>query len=191
MFWEAVEERTPVEFRYRRSGEAKATVRHLQPWGVVRYSGRWYVVGYDTDRGAERVFRLSRVESTARIKGRPGSYEVPAGTDVREVARRLAPPPTTERAVLLVRRGAGIPLRRDAESVETDVPGPDNHTPWDRVTLERGSVGLADEVLGYGPDVYVEAPAQLRETVATRLREAVAALPEAAPAPATHDRGSR
>ena len=45
--------------------------------------------------------------------------------------------------------------------------------------LERGSVGLADEVLGYGADVYVEEPAQLRDRVVRRLRAAVDG-PEAA-----------
>ncbi|MGZ6270349.1 MAG: helix-turn-helix transcriptional regulator, partial [Candidatus Limnocylindrales bacterium] len=80
VFWEATQERTPVEFEYRRSGQARATTRHLQPWGVVRYSGRWYAVGLDTDRGEERVFRLSRVQGLARKAGEPGSYDVPAGT---------------------------------------------------------------------------------------------------------------
>ncbi|MFC6341920.1 helix-turn-helix transcriptional regulator, partial [Nocardioides hankookensis] len=76
VFWEATQERTPVEFDYRRPGAPRTTTRHLQPWGVVRYSGRWYVVGLDTDRGEERVFRLSRVEGEARKKGTPGSYDV-------------------------------------------------------------------------------------------------------------------
>jgi proteasome accessory factor B len=55
------------------------------------------------------------------------------------------------------------------------VDGPDTGSTWDRLVLERGSVGLADEVLGYGADVYVEEPAALRESVVRRLRAAVAA----------------
>ena len=76
-----------------------------------------------------------------------------------EVARRLAPEPSTERVVLLVRKGAGHTLRRGADRVEEGVAGPDADSTWDRLVLERGSVGLADEVLGYGADVYVEEPA--------------------------------
>ena len=109
VFWEATQERTPVEFEYRRSGQTQVVTRHLQPWGVVRYSGRWYAVGLDTDRNEERVFRLSRVQGEARRAGRPGSYDVPPGTDVRATAKRLAPAPTTERAVVLVR---APPVRR-------------------------------------------------------------------------------
>src|SRR3954447_7531972 len=137
VFWEATQERTPVEFGYRRSGSTVATTRHLQPWGVVRYSGRWYVVGLDTDRGDERVFRLSRVQGEARKVGQPGSYDVPPGTDVRATTVRLAPEPTPVRAVVLVRAGTGLALRRDAESVETGVAGPDDRTAWDRVTINR------------------------------------------------------
>lgn len=170
VFWEATQERTPVEFDYRRSGATTTTKRHLQPWGVVRYSGRWYVVGLDTDRGEERVFRLSRVQGEARKVGQPGSYDVPPGTDVRATTLRLAPEPPTGRAVVLVREGAGLALRRDAESVETDVPGPDDRTGWDRVVINRGGPGAADELLGYGPDVYVEEPASLRQHVIERLR---------------------
>ena len=141
VFWEATQERTPVEFEYRRSGQTAVATRHLQPWGVVRYSGRWYAVGLDTDRGEERVFRLSRVQGEARRAGRPGSYDVPPGTDVRATARRLAPAPTTERAVVLVRAGAGLALRRNAESVETGVTGPDDRTAWDRVVVSRSGLG--------------------------------------------------
>nr|WP_216653837.1 WYL domain-containing protein [Nocardioides sp. zg-DK7169] len=172
VFWEATQERSAVSFDYARPGQDEVTRRHLQPWGVVRYSGRWYVVGLDTDRGAERVFRLSRVRGQAKRQGRPGAYDVPAGTDVREVARRLAPAPTIEHAVLLVREGAGHALRRGVDSVETDVPGPDTRTRWDRVSLTR-SLGLVDEVLGHGADVVVESPDTVRQAVIHRLRAAL------------------
>ncbi len=87
---------------------------------------------------------------------------------------RLAPEPATGRATLLVRDGSGLALRRDAESVEPGVPGPDDRTGWDRVVISRGGPGVADEVLGYGPDVYVEEPASLRDEVVRRLRAVVA-----------------
>ncbi|MCY7395154.1 MAG: WYL domain-containing protein [Nocardioides sp.] len=173
-FWEATQDRTPVTFTYLRTGQDVASRRHLQPWGVVRYSGRWYVVGFDVDRHDERVFRLSRVQGPAQRDGEPGSYDVPPGTDVRAVARRLAPAPSTETAVLLVRAGAGLPLRRDADTIQPDVVGPDDRTIWDRVELTRAALGLADEVLGYGPDVYVESPSHLRAGVVSRLHDALA-----------------
>ncbi len=170
VFWEATVTRRPVTFDYRRPGYDQPLTRHLQPWGVVRFSGRWYAVGLDTDRGEERVFRLSRVVGQAHATGAPGSFDVPAGTDVREVARRLAPAAPSEEAVVLVRPGAGIVLRRAAAGVEPDVAGPDDATPWDRLRLPGGA--QADELLALGPDVYVEQPTSLRDEVVDRLRAA-------------------
>ena len=172
LFWEATLERAPVSFEYHRAAQPIAT-RHLQPWGVVRYSGRWYAVGYDTDRRDERIFRLSRVEGQPRKDGPPASYDVPAGTDVRDVAHRLAPAALTEPAQVLVRRGAGHGLRRKAASVEADVTGPDGSSGWDRLELLRGD--LDDEVLSYGPDAFVEGPDWLRQRVVERLRATVEA----------------
>jgi proteasome accessory factor B len=173
VFWEATQDRTPVEFEYRRSGQTRVTTRHLQPWGVVRYSGRWYAVGLDTDRGEERIFRLSRVQGEARRSGEPGSYDIPPGVDIREMARRLAPVSATEPVTVLVRRDAGHGLRRAAGAVEPDVAGPDGRTPWDRLVLERGGMDLADELLSYGADAYVESPESLRAAVVARLSAVV------------------
>jgi proteasome accessory factor B len=170
VFWEATLSRRPVTFDYRRPGYDLPLTRHLEPWGVVRFSGRWYVVGQDTDRGEERVFRLSRVVGPATMSGPAGSFVVPPGTDVREAARRLAQSVPAEEAVVLVRPGAGAVLRRSATSVEPDVDGPDDKTPWDRLRL---SGAQADELLAFGPDVYVEGPPALRDEVVSRLRLAV------------------
>jgi proteasome accessory factor B len=167
VFWEATLSRRAVTFDYQRPGSDPST-RHLQPWGVVRHSGRWYVVGLDTDRDEERVFRLSRVVGAARVSGAPGAFEIPPGTDVRETARRLAPATPSEGAVILVRPGAGVVLRRAAATVEADVEGPDRLTGWDRVTLPGGA--QADELLALGADVYVESPSSLRDAVVERLR---------------------
>jgi proteasome accessory factor B len=172
VFWEATLARRPVTFDYRRPGYDLPLTRHLEPWGVVRFSGRWYVVGQDTDRGEERVFRLSRVVGPATMSGPAGSFVVPPGTDVREAARRLAPSVPAEEAVVLLRPGAGAVLRRSATSVESDVDGPDEETPWDRLRLTGAQ---ADELLAFGPDVYVEGPPALRDEVVARLRQAARA----------------
>ena len=172
VFWEAARDRQHVEFDYQRPGAAVVT-RRIQPWGVVRYSGRWYAVGHDLDRGEERVFRLSRVQGQARRVGPPQAYDVPDGLDIREVTRRFAPPTTPEPVTLLVRPGSGHGFRRAASSVEPGVIGPDGSREWDRVVLERGGADLADEVLAHGPDACVEFPPSLRDAVVDRLARAV------------------
>jgi proteasome accessory factor B len=172
VFLEAVQERTAVRFDYRTSGGPDVSGRHLQPWGVVRFSGRWYVVGFDLDRQDRRVFRLSRVAGEARKVGEPNSYQVPEGIDVREIARAtLRPERAQEPAVLLVRTGAGHTLRRRAEQIEQLAPGergPDDGV-WERLHLQSPPFDLAEEVLAHGSDAYVESPPALRQAVIERL----------------------
>ena len=50
-----------VRFDYLKSGDADPQRRTVEPWGVLSWRGRWYVVGQDRDRGEARSFRLSRV----------------------------------------------------------------------------------------------------------------------------------
>src|SRR5215217_8039843 len=76
--WAAVRDRVPVRFTYRTAATGAVATRTVEPWAVTSWHGRWYLTGYDRDRRAPRVFRLSRVESAVRTVGRPGEYEVPA-----------------------------------------------------------------------------------------------------------------
>jgi proteasome accessory factor B len=166
--WEATRTRTPVRFGYRGPSSPRAATRHLQPWGVVSSRGRWYVVGLDTDRGEPRVFRLSRVRGEVSHDGAAGSFEVPPGTDLREVTRRLAPPPADQTAEVLVREGAAHGVRRHAEPSQE----PSGRPGWDRVSVTYGAAdAFADEVLGYGADVIVLEPPDVRDSVVRRLRE--------------------
>ncbi|MGL5823871.1 MAG: helix-turn-helix transcriptional regulator [Nocardioides sp.] len=171
-FWEATQCRVPVAFDYRGAGALRATRRHVQPWGVVRSSGRWYAVGWDTDRQAERIFRLSRVESAVSRDGEPGCYEVPSDADAAAITRRLAPPVQRVTLVVLVRAGSGHGLRRDAARQQLGVDGPDRTTGWDRLWVERGP-NAADEVLSYGAAVFVETPETVRSEVQQRLADAL------------------
>ena len=168
--WDATRTHTPVRFAYRRSGGTAPSERHLQPWGVVSFRGRWYVVGHDRDRGEPRVFRLSRVQGEVSPDGDAGSYDVPPDTDLRALTASLAPAPADRTAEVLVRPGAGHGLRRHAEpsARPDDVP-----TGWERLAVRYGSTdAFSDELLGYGADVVLLEPTDLRDHVVRRLREA-------------------
>ncbi|MBV8933727.1 MAG: WYL domain-containing protein, partial [Kutzneria sp.] len=55
----AVQTRRAVMFDYRRPVPAEVRTRTVEPWGIVSWRGRWYLVGHDRDRAAVRCFRLS------------------------------------------------------------------------------------------------------------------------------------
>jgi proteasome accessory factor B len=163
--WDAVVRRKPVAFEHRRGGVGETMTRHLEPWGIVSSRGHWYVVGYDRDRTAERMFRLSRILGEVVTIGRPGSYTVPDATDIRHLAGQLVRPNPTSKAVLRLREGAAYWLRRRALSVRPDGAG------WDLADVPYTSAeALAEEVVPLGPGAVVMEPDSVRAAVVRRLQ---------------------
>ncbi|MFW3171224.1 helix-turn-helix transcriptional regulator [Geodermatophilus sp. CPCC 206100] len=163
----AARDRRRLEFDYRRPDEATPASRSVQPWGVVAWHGRWYLVGLDLDRGERRSFRLSRVVGTPRAVGPANAFEPPEGVDL---AAMVAGQFGAEEHLVVVRArpGTAIGLRRRAVSLGPAEDGTGQVE--DRLQLRTTAPGrLADELAAYGPDVVVEAPAEVREAVVARL----------------------
>lgn len=162
----AARERQAVTFSYRVPEQDEATRRRLQPWGVVCWRGRWYVVGHDIDREAPRCFRLSRIVGSVKRTGEPGAFTPPADVDlISYVARWSGPTEQNGTATVLARPGRAAGVRRWA--VETS-PGQDG----DVLTLRYADPeGLARWLVGYGSDVVVLGPPEARDAARTRLRE--------------------
>jgi proteasome accessory factor B len=169
--WAAVRDRVPVRFAYRRSGSSDAVERHVEPWAVASWHGRWYLTGYDRDRQDDRVFRLSRIDGAVRPDGKPAAYDVPEGHDAREMLRSIVPERPQSKAVLRAREGAGQALRRRAlEQSDLDAG-------WTRLVVPFYDVEvLAEEVTSYGPAVLADDPPELREAIVRRLRAVVETL---------------
>ncbi|MCU1693045.1 MAG: Transcriptional regulator protein-like protein [Frankiales bacterium] len=167
---QAVRDGRVVRFRYRTLGRTAPEAREVEPWGVVSWRGRWYLVGHDVVRAAERVFRLSRVVGDVTAVGEPGAVVVPAGVDLRALVARTAgdSPRTTARVRL--RTGAGWALRREATSVVPDGDG------WDVVEVGYSDPErFADRVAGYGAAAVVLSPDDARDAVVRRLTALVGA----------------
>jgi proteasome accessory factor B len=171
--WEAVRDRRPVTFSYRKPGRSEPQRRELEPWGVVNRHGRWYVAGRDRARDDTRVFRLSRIAGPVRFCGPPGSVTVPARADVRELVRDRDSAPAPEHTALLrVRSGTGVSLRQHAVSVRADETGQPG---WDLVTTRFADLAwFADYAASLGPDAVVLDPPDLREAVIAKLKGVLA-----------------
>ncbi|MDT0302708.1 helix-turn-helix transcriptional regulator [Streptomonospora wellingtoniae] len=189
--WQAVRDRRPVSFDYRKPGDQDARRRRVEPWGVVNVQGHWYVAGFDRDRGDRRVFRLGRISGDVEIASSGPPVEVPDDVDVRSVVRRGRPGEALGAARVRVRADSGHELRRGAQRI---VAG--EHTAgerrWDLLDLPYTDVAdLVGAVARFGDRAVIESPAAAREAMAAHLAEVAARDPDpraaesaAEPAPA-------
>ncbi|KFK86643.1 transcriptional regulator [Streptomyces sp. JS01] len=159
----ACRDRRPVTFDYRKANSARAEQRQVEPWTLECWRGHWYLAGWDRERGAERVFRLSRI--TGKVRSRAGAFsaEVPDVVTVRETVESWAGETATRTARIRLRAGAGYPLRSRATAVRDRGDG------WDELEIPYGH-GLDAWLVEFGPDVVVEEPADLRADVVDRLQ---------------------
>lgn len=164
----AVQAGQVVSFPHRRHPAAEPITRTLEPWGVVSWRGRWYVVGHDRDRQATRCFRISRIDGPVRTVSGPGVVSRPEGVNLLAiVADSAEPPPVTHTARLWLAYGRAHGLRRrataqgtltvdgvDGDVVEVDLPGWEIAARW---------------IAGHGPDAVVLEPPALADAVRARL----------------------
>ena len=160
----AVQAGQAVTFRYRRPASTDARERTVEPWGVVSWRGRWYVVGHDRDREARRCFRLSRILGEVRAFGAADQVRRPTDVDLLRVvagAERESPPSTAVRLWVARDRARGV--RRDAALVGTrELAG----LAGDELELElTHPESAAGWLAGYGPDVAVLEPESLRKAI--------------------------
>ncbi|GAA0514373.1 WYL domain-containing protein [Saccharopolyspora subtropica] len=160
----AVQAGRVVEFDYRRPSSPEAHRRTVEPWGVVSWRGRWYLVGHDRDRQAPRCFRLSRILGEVRAVGAAGQVQRPPDTDLlRFVAGEQREPPPSTLARVWVADGRAHGLRRRARVVGAMELAGDR---GDVLELELSyPESAASWIAGYGPDVAVLEPDTLRKTV--------------------------
>jgi proteasome accessory factor B len=155
---------TVVRFDYIKAGASAPETRTLEPWGVLSWRRRWYVAGFDRDRGEPRSFRLSRVVGAVQTVGKAAAFERPEKVDLVEmIAGRT---PGEERLALVRVTGSGAgQLRRIAQS-EIDgvltISFVDTH--W-----------LARIIAGAGSHAVALEPPELVSAVVERLRASVGA----------------
>jgi proteasome accessory factor B len=172
----ALEKRFVVRFPYLKPGEQAARQREVIPLALVQYQGRWhlsaeeYVDGGATV-GARKMFLLRRivgpVTTGKAAPQRPGDHTAEAVAGLEDVWRRgiaeVEVTPDTDAATRLSNR-------RDTESVDGT-----------RLRLHFVDLAiLADELAGFGPEVLVLSPPELRDAVVERLERVETEHEEAA-----------
>ena len=126
--------------------------RTVQPWGVGSRYGAWYLAGWDTDRRAQRTFRLSRIIS--EVETTRETFEPPRDFSMGGQLARMVSQPPQLCVVVHVRQGAGQLLRRIA--APSDSPAWRAPEGYDAVQLAvHDTESAAEHVCAAGPDARV------------------------------------
>ncbi|MBU3665257.1 MAG: WYL domain-containing protein [Chthoniobacterales bacterium] len=176
---QAVLDGAEVEFAYHKLAGEKPERRVVRPYHLGYIENQWYLFGLDGARGAVRTFalpRVSDVERTGETFRRPkdfslakileGSFAVFEGRNAKPVKLRF-------RGVAA--RLIGERTWHPSQKVVRDKHG---------VLLEM-RVGISPDlrqwILGWGAEVEVLSPAELRRAVARAATEAAAVYQDALP----------
>jgi proteasome accessory factor C len=168
---EAAARRKSVVFGYHSPSSDETKERRLDPYGLFRIGGHWYVVGHDHDRQEERTFRVGRMTGPVRYATKnPRDFEVPDSYDPRE--HRAKPPwligEPSEEAVLRVREDLAWWVARSYPQLEIL----DSHGEWVRFRSPvADKEALLSWVLALGTQARLEGPASLRQELLGRLRQ--------------------
>jgi proteasome accessory factor B len=158
-----------ARFDYVKSGSGTPERRTVEPWGVLSWRRRWYVVGFDRDRGEPRSFRLSRITGPVQLRGAAGAFERPRDVDLLTYVTAFGPDVTKTARVRVSGTGAGA-LRRMASTEADGV-----------LTIPYADIPyLARQIAAAGSAATVLEPPELVAAVRDRLA-AVAGLAEQVP----------
>jgi proteasome accessory factor B len=177
----ALDKNLMVRFSYLKPGDAAARIRTVAPLALVQHQGRWHLYADEPASAGTRTFLLRRIVSDVEVTGT--AFTPPEGD---QAARALAgldevwnahvgtvrTEPDTDAAVRLGKRRGAV------------------RTAPDTLTLHYSDINIfADELAGYGPEVLVESPPELRAAVLTRLQRTAADHAAADHNRADHNRG--
>jgi proteasome accessory factor B len=157
-----------VAFLYLKPGESNPRRRRVAPLAVVLHEGRWHLFAADQEANAPRTFLLSRIVGDVTVV--PGETFKPDGQGKGQQALDdLDALWNANTAEVLVEPGSDAAVRLGNR--RTSTPSTDAGSSGGQVmTLHYTDLNiLADELAGFGPEVLVRSPQQLRQAVRARL----------------------
>ncbi|SDL71452.1 proteasome accessory factor B [Corynebacterium mycetoides] len=146
-------------FDYSPAPAAPVQRREMDPWGIVALDNRAYVVGWDTERDAERAFRAMRVSNVRQAQARGGAFHEPT-RPLAEVVHDVLRGPVTDARIRVAPDAA--PELEDAATRNGDA--------LEFAGVERD--WLVRTVASYAPAVTGIEPEEVRRDVVTLLAHA-------------------
>jgi proteasome accessory factor B len=168
----ALERHLIVRFPYLKPGDDEAREREVVPLALVQYQGRWHLSAEETDFGSQKagehkMFLLRRIVGSV-VSGKAaappeGDQAALALASLEEIWER-----GTAEVEVTCETDAATRLanRRGTEEVSVSADG---STRLLRLHYVDAAI-LADELAGFGPEVLVLSPIELRDAVVERLQ---------------------
>jgi len=149
-----------VRFDYLKPGEEQARQRTVAPLALVQHQGRWHLAAEEEGTGIRKTFLLRRIVGRVTITGK--TFEAPADDQSARALRELEEVWNAHTAVVEVEPGSDastrLAKRRGTVAVASEL-----HLHFSDINI------LADELAGFGPEVLVISPPDLRAAVRDRL----------------------
>jgi predicted DNA-binding transcriptional regulator YafY len=167
---QAIAERRRLAVTYHARSTAETAERSIDPYALVYYAGDWHLLGYCHHRAGIRQFRLSRMEAPRLL---PDRFVMPAEADAQAFWANSAHGRTGD-CVARVRFSAAVARwvrerRHYAWEEEEETPKGVQVT----LRVDRWEE-LLPWLLGWGGDVEVLSPAELRTRVTEEARRMLA-----------------
>ena len=155
-----------VRFSYLKPGEVESRVREVAPLALVQHQGRWHLSALDAGTGIRKTFLLRRIVSSVTTTGK--TFTPPEGNQSKLALDELEQVWNEHTAIVEVEPGTDAATRlnkRRGTTVTAD----------GALELHYSDANIfADELAGFGPEVLVISPPELRGAVRTRLARTVA-----------------
>ncbi len=158
---EALERHVIVRFSYLKPGEASARARTVAPLALVQHQGRWHLFADEPESGVTKTFLLRRIVSPVELTSQ--TFTPPSGDQSARALSELDRVWASRVATVEVEPGTDAAVRlanRRGTSLLPDGSLQLHHTDANI---------LADELAGFGPEVLVISPTELRDAVRSRL----------------------
>lgn len=157
----ALQKNVVVSFSYLKPGDSEAGLRTVEPLALFQHEGRWHLFARPVTSETTRTYLLRRIVSPVRLSAT--SFEPPAGDQAALALAELNEIWAGNTAVIEVAEGtdAAVRLQKRRGTVSSAA---------DQLSLHFADLEiLADELSGFGPELVVISPPQLRDAVRNRL----------------------
>lgn len=95
-----------ILIEYNKGNGEENEVRQIDPYGIVYWNSKWYIVGYCHIRGEIRIFRIDRIKKVSQLEF---TFQTPVNFSSRDFLQKSIIPNTLDKKMLITVKIQGSP----------------------------------------------------------------------------------